>query len=593
MIRLEQFYRNHIISQAELEFARFLQQMDKHATEEVLLAAAACLNAQLNGHICLDFSRFAGRDYLFHNKESGIKLDANTREKWVEALKKSTLLAKSGDLNPLVLEDDRLYLHRFWSYEKELAAWLKHKASIWLPLSSYDVGILKKIATRENEEINWQHVAVALSFIKKLLFITGGPGTGKTFTVLNIIAALNRREGGGLRIALAAPTGKAARRLSESLQTGRQNMAEESRRYVTKADALTVHKLLGSDFHGLNFTYHEKNKLPYDLIVVDEASMLDINLWISLIRAIPEHARLIVLGDKNQLSSVEAGSILGDICRGENTFSAQASKQISQALGMDVPVEDALPAINDCIVFLTKSYRFAEYSGIYELAQAINASDEDKVIELLNSTRYPEIKWRKPSAGIGSIIQDYAVSHYLEYSRADAEERLSVANKKKILCALRVGKTGAEQINVRSEAGIRKNLPGHNLEQWYPNRIIMATQNDNVLKISNGEIGICDASQSPKVVFEGNEAEPVSVGRLKAFEPAYAISIHKSQGSEFDDVAIVLPEQFNPILSKEILYTAVTRARQNTLVYGSEKIIRNTVSGSIARNSGLYEKIWA
>lgn len=592
MIRLEEFYRNNIISEPELEFARFLNAMDEHAGEDVLLAAAACLNAQLNGHICLDFSRFDGR-YLFQNKKSGIKLDANTREKWMQALKQSNLLAKSGMLNPLVLEGERLYLHRFWSYEEELANWIKHKVSKTFSLSTQDIGILEEIIRPENGGVNWQHVAVVLSFLKKLLFITGGPGTGKTFTVLNIIAALNKREGGELNIALAAPTGKAARRLSEALQAGKESMSGEMRRYVPEAEALTVHKLLGSDFLGLNFAYHEKNKLSYDLIVVDEASMLDINLWINLIRAIPEQARLIILGDKNQLSSVEAGSILGDICRGGNTFSTHIGTQVEQIVGGKIPVENSLPAVNDSIVFLTKSYRFAQHSGIYALAQAINASDENKVIELLRSDQYPELRWLKPPAGISSIIQEYAVAHYLEYSRAGKGERLAVANKRKILCALRVGKTGAEHINERSEAGIRKILPGHNAEQWYPNRIIMATQNDNVLKIRNGEIGICDTWQNPKVFFEGDEGVPVSVGRLKAYEPAYAISIHKSQGSEFDDVAIILPDQFNPILSKEILYTAVTRARRSTLVYGSEEIIRSTVSGSIARNSGLYEKIWA
>ncbi|HET8866636.1 MAG TPA: exodeoxyribonuclease V subunit alpha, partial [Gracilimonas sp.] len=444
-------------------------------------------------------------------------------------------------------------------------------------------------------EINWQYVAVCLSFLKDLVVISGGPGTGKTFTVLNIIAShAMAHPGQDFKIALAAPTGKAARRLMDSIEDGKSMLPEE---FATAAEipdsALTVHKLLGSDFRGSRFKYNEENKLPYDMVVIDEASMLDITMWVRLIRALKPETKLVVLGDKDQLASVETGSILGDICGGDNSFSQEISSAVNSVTGVHIPVIDSPTAINDSVVFLTKSYRFGTESGIGQFAHAVNNSDADTAIKLLKDPEYTDLNWIDPASGsVNDIIRKFAVDHYTYYSRQEEDKRLDASNEKKILCALRKGRSGVERINNEAERLIRRSKGMLDLSEWYEGRIVMATRNDAILKVRNGEIGICGGTTDPVIKFEGENASEISATRLKEYEPAYAITIHKSQGSEFDEVAIILPSTSNSILSREILYTAVTRARQNTLIIANEEILMQTIIRSVSRNSGMRHKIW-
>ncbi|MEX0720353.1 MAG: exodeoxyribonuclease V subunit alpha [Balneolaceae bacterium] len=590
-----QLLQKEVISVVEFEFVRFLLQLDNSTNQEVLLAAAACVHAQLNGHVCLDIAQFSS-GYLFNDPESNIQLTESLRDKWLRILGESAVVSNNGTLQPLVLEDDHLYLHRFWKYEQELAGWIREKsAKIEKPDKTAVNAIEKIIGERISGELNWQHVALCLSFLKNLVVISGGPGTGKTFTVLNIIVAhAHRHKEKKYRVALAAPTGKAARRLAESISSGKENLPKSLGAGLEISDsALTVHKLLGSDFQGVNFKFNEQNKLPYDLVVVDEASMLDITMWIRLVRAIHADTKLIVLGDKDQLASVEAGSILGDICRGENSFSQVLGKSVLDLTGMKVPEVKNLPAINDSVVFLTRSYRFQEKSGIGKLAVAINNSDAETAITLLEDPDYPDVKLLEPtSENMDMVIRNFASDHFQNYRKTREGERLAASNQKKILCALRRGPFGVEFINTKAEQNIKRELPDFNKQEWYAGRIVMAKRNDGILKIRNGEIGICLGRENRLVQFEGENKMSISAGRLKEYERAYALTIHKSQGSEFDEVAIVLPSTVNLILSKEILYTSVTRARRAALVIGNKNIIRHTIKNSVARSSRLGKLIW-
>ncbi|MBD3615833.1 MAG: exodeoxyribonuclease V subunit alpha [Gracilimonas sp.] len=593
---LETLRSQEIIGLLEVEYVRFLLEIQPDEKEEVLLAAAACIQAQQNGNVCLDIQAW-DHAYLFEDPKSEIKITGALKQSWLDALLKSRLVSTGDELKPLVVEDKRLYLHRFWKYEEELSEWLKNKSEKLYPESNEVKSILQNILQPSSDlfEVNWQHVAVCLSFLKDLLVISGGPGTGKTFTVLNIIAVHamvhSNKE---LRIALAAPTGKAARRLAESIESGKENLPESILSGIVIPDtALTVHKLLGSDFKGSRFKYNEENKLPYDIVVIDEASMLDITMWVRLIRAIGDDTKLVVLGDKDQLASVEAGSILGDLCQGENSFSEKVAATINEMSGIPVPVVKSKPSINDSVVFLTKSYRFGTDSGIGQFALAVNNADAEKAIRLLKDSRYPNLNWVDSSSEpLQEIIQKFAVDHYQYYSGEEENKRLISSNRKKILCALRRGRSGVEQINREAERLIRRKKGILNSTEWYDGRIVMATRNDSILKIRNGEIGICKYKEEPAIKFEGEYAKEISATRLKEYEPAYAITIHKSQGSEFDEVAIILPSKVNSILSKEILYTAVTRARQNTLIIANEEIIRKTIQQSVSRNSGLRQKVW-
>ena len=584
LTRLEDLREKEVISAVEVEFVRFLLEIHPSVQDDVLWAAAACIYAQKNGHVCLDFANWDD-EWLFNDKKSNLKLTDSIKKQWITSLAECPIVSDGKELQPLILESSRLYLHRFWSFEGELCDWLNHKSSKTNQISEIEKKVMQSLLnpTEDLFETNWQHIAVQLSFLKDIVVVSGGPGTGKAF-----------KPEGDFRIALAAPTGKAARRLAESLEAGKNNLPDKMQGEVQIPDsAQTVHKLLGSDFRGASFSFNEENPLPYDLVIIDEASMLDMNMWVRLIRAIGSNTKLIVLGDKDQLASVEAGSILGDICGGDNSFSDRIAKSISQIQGTNIPIVKDQPSINDCIVFLTKSYRFGENSGIQKFAAAVNESNPDLAIKILQDSNLTDLNWLEPtSENMETIVRDYAVNHHAEFQKKPQDQRLSASNKKKILCALRKGPFGVEQVNGKVESIIKRK---HNIlagRIWYEGRIVMATRNDALLRIRNGDIGIYTDKENGVIEFEGEEGQSLSANRLKDYEPAFAITIHKSQGSEFDEVAVILSNRVNSVLSKEILYTAVTRARKNTLIIVNEDVLRKTILRSVSRRSGLKEKIW-
>ena len=592
---LQELVEKEIISVLELEFVRFLKEISSDESDKVLMAAAACIFAQQKGHVCLDFDDWTD-EYLFEDIGSGIKITHSLKKEWKQALRQSSLVSSGNELQPLVLEDSRLYLHRFWKFEEELCSWLEQKSSAFNKLKEPEINAIHSLLPPSKDlfEVNWQHVALQLSFLKDLVVISGGPGTGKTFTVLNIIVAHARAHSPEkLRIALSAPTGKAARRLSESIEAGKENLNREIISSLEIPEtAVTVHKLLGAGFRGNTFKFNEENHLPYDLVVIDEASMLDINMWVRLVRAIGPYTKLIVLGDKDQLASVEAGSILGDICGGDNSFSEAVTQSLQLVQGIDIPMRETFPLINDCIIFLKKSFRFDEKSGIQKFAEAVNESDSDKAISVLKDPLLDGLAWIEPnSKSIEQLYEKYVLNHYKEFNGLQKNQKLASSNKRKILCALRRGPYGVEHINERAERLIKRDQKLLGSREWFDSRIVMATRNDSLLKIRNGEIGIYH-DREEVVEFEGEQKTEVSAARLKEYEPAFAITIHKSQGSEFEEVAIILPNQLNTVLSKEILYTAVTRARLNTLIIVKEGILRKIIERTVSRKSGLGQKIW-
>ncbi|MDZ7806799.1 MAG: exodeoxyribonuclease V subunit alpha [Gracilimonas sp.] len=593
---LQNWRAEGFVTDVELEYARFLRQIDANINNDVLLAATACIYAQKNGHICIDLNN-PTNEPLFDEDKTKVRLDLETLKKWETSLQESDIVSQNGSLQPLILEDGRLYLHKLWKFEEELTDWIRKRAKVTNKVTKSEIKAISEFLEPKNDlfESNWQEVALCLSFIKDLIVISGGPGTGKTYTVLNIIAAQSLlKQGQNFSIALAAPTGKAARRLIDSIEEGKERLPDHIKEKIELPDnALTVHKLLGASYRGNTFKFDHFNHLPHDLIIVDEASMLDINMWVRLVRAIGPDTKLVVLGDKDQLASVEAGSILGDICGGKNSYSSAVATQIADLTGTAPSTAlQNTPAINDCVVFLTTSYRFGEESGIKKLADAINNQDSDTVINLLQSDDHQDLQWiESKTEFLEIIISKYGINHFEEYS-VIPKNRMEASNKRKILCAIRKTKMGVESINQTVEIGIkRKNSLIRSIE-WYDGRLVMATKNDAVLRIRNGEMGIF-SSKERKVQFEGEHNVSISPSRLDDYESAFAITIHKSQGSEFDDVAIILPEMYLGVLSKEILYTAVTRARNSTLVFGSKEIIQKTVERSVNRQSGVKGKIWS
>ncbi len=554
----------------ENEFGKYLYQMERRNPELVSWVGRLCLRDWLNGHICISFDELL-KDPVVAEKATG---DSAILQ---ELLLNSDIVGIPGDLSPLIVEDQNLYLHRYWSYEQELAEWLSRKSEkTRSELSEY----IKHVNTKFEEQgtVNWQKVAVKLSLIKDLVIISGGPGTGKTYTVSKIIEVLAETSSEDLSIALAAPTGKAAQRLNDSLA--------DQNNTIEIPEAVTLHKLLGARGDSGTFRFNSGNKLPHDILIVDEASMLDITMWIFMIRALKDDAKLVLLGDKNQLASVEAGSILGDICfESENSF----SNAIQKSLNEDISVSSGKPAINDCIVHLTKSYRFDENSGIQKLADAINSGDEEKVLELLKSDDHPEIRYLEGNAeDMNTLIEEFVVNPFLSH---DSDVH---SHSHQILCALRKGPFGVEHINDLAEKQLKRKLGIPSSQVWFSRRPIIVSRNNSVLKIRNGETGIAleEKETGFQIFLDNAQTPPISVSRLQNFEPAYAITVHKSQGSEYENVAVLLSNVQNRVLTKELLYTSVTRARQNILVISSDNIIKTTVRENIKRNSGLRSKIW-
>ncbi len=547
---------------------------DRHPgePEEVLLLLALCLHAQEQGNLCIKLDDPDMTGELQALREYVGRLDDHRIQEFV---KKSALVGVPGDFKPLILEDHRLYLHKYWKYETELAEWLNERSQrSYEGLSPEQRNELdKEFDTGTDGDINWQKVAAQLAFQKSFVIISGGPGTGKTFTVNKILKLLEKN--GVNSIALCAPTGKAAQRLTESL-TG------------TERKATTIHTLLGARVDG-GFAYGSKRKLPFKVVIVDEASMLDIRLWTQLIRALHQDTRLVVLGDKDQLASVEAGSVLGDMCmHADTSFSESLSKELGVPHG-----SGSLAPINDSVVILDRSYRFSEDSGLKLLADSINKGDAERCIGLLNSEEHPDIQLADPSSEqIHQVINDYVVEPYSEYQNEDPEGQFRMFKKFQILAANRKGARGVENLNIQSLQALKSRYGFSRSAAWFQARAILFTRNDRFLNVRNGETGICnEQGAGGSVVVEGDASRTILTSRLHNFDSAYAITVHKSQGSEYENVALILPEAINPILTRELLYTAVTRARKSILVVGTEAIIKGAVHQKIKRVSGLSAKL--
>ncbi len=575
-----------LISDLEVEFARTLLRVSPDLSPTVLVTAVICLFHQANGNICVFLDRIhqdkriADLLKLLPNHETQL-------ESLQDELRASSVVGSPGEFKPLILEENRLYIQRYWKYENELVAWIKERASRKSSNLTKEIVevIQEQFKANKPDETDWQKVAVFLSVLKDFLIISGGPGTGKTFTVRKIIEAVQVADTIPKRIALAAPTGKAAQRLSESFQNGSS----------TELKANTIHKLLGARMDG-SFAYGKNRKLPYDVVIVDEASMLDIRLWIQLIRALSDQTKLIVLGDKDQLSSVEAGAVLGDICEGaENVFSKALVETLSQCQVAIDAKETAEESLNDCIVLLTKSYRFGASSGLKLLSEAINTENPALAIDILTNSEINDVHWLEPNHNtVPSIIRKYCVKVFSDNAKENPIQQFKAYANSQILCAIRKGDFGIERVNREAEEKIKIKAAIPRSREWFNGRFVLFTKNDAFLKVQNGETGIflTGANSEGKVMVEGNEERQFSVSRVKEYQPAYAITVHKSQGSEFKNVVLLLPEEHNPVITKELLYTAVTRARQNLLVVGSRAVVEQAILQRISRNSGLVAKLW-
>jgi exodeoxyribonuclease V alpha subunit len=638
----------HLLRPLDLAFARFIAERDLQAEPRLLLLAALASRLLGDGHPCLDLQALDSLATEYEWPSAWLDLLANASPPF------SPLLAGADGLPanaPLVLDRHRFYLRRYWHYECNVAQGILgriHADSV--PSDGLRDELQRLFPATIHASVDWPRVACALAARGAFSVITGGPGTGKTTTVVRLLGLLQtlhmREHAPPLRIRLAAPTGKAAARLNTSIarQIARLDV-EEAVRKAIPLEVETLHRLLGARPDSRRYAHDRRHPLHLDVLVIDEASMIDLEMMAAVLDALPPHARLILLGDKDQLSSVEAGAVLGDLGQRaeQGHYSATMATWLRETSGDDVTafVRDDAHALDQHIAMLRSSHRFDAASGIGRLAAAVNVGDTENVRSLLAS-RSAGIAWLSSSAAdtpLASIAVDGDADRFATAPSGDvpqgfrfyldrmqrqrpeagaenkahqhwAHEVLDAFNHFQLLCAVRQGPAGTERWNREIAAKLWSAGLIESDRGWYEGRPVMMTRNDYSLGLMNGDVGMTLRMPGSDGVFRLYVAFPMTRGsqlagaiessspvrcvlpsRLGEVETVYAMTVHKSQGSEFEHTALVLPEEASPILTRELLYTGITRARRWLSLIGTQASVEQAMAQRTRRYSGLAERL--
>lgn len=470
---------------------------------------------------------------------------------------------------------------------------------------------------------DWQKVSAALALTSARCVISGGPGTGKTTTVTKLLALLLQVHG-DLIIKMVAPTGKAAARLTESITNALigLDVAQDIKDKIP-SQASTIHRLLGVQANSNHFRFNHTKRLHLDLLLVDEASMVDLPLMAKLLMALPDNARLILLGDKDQLASVEAGAVLGDICAFINSgYSQSKGKQLAALTGFDSLLSQTKNSAGmaDNLCLLRKSYRFDQYSGIGFLASAINQGKASGKAVLALCEKYDDLNHYVNNDSSFAILSEMITAGYRCYLsnikpiHADnhdlAKQLLRQFSQFKILCAIREGDWGVAGLNqlaekVLSDAGLIKlssdreplgdQTPRPLINKWYIGRPVMITQNNYHLGLYNGDIGLCllDEHEQLRVYFQMSDGEvnDFQPSRLPSHETVFAMTVHKSQGSEFEHTVLALPQTQMPVVTRELIYTGITRAKKQLTLFADLPLMSRAIKNKTFRFSRLVERL--
>ncbi|HMJ12806.1 MAG TPA: exodeoxyribonuclease V subunit alpha [Polyangiaceae bacterium] len=630
---LEELAARGVLSALDRHFAVALGRLASEPPE-VLLAAAFASRAVQNGHVCVDLTRVVSTE-LYDAEEEPIRgIPWPEPDRWLALLRQSALVSDGTAARPLVLDGaGRLYLHRYWTYQQELAEQIRLRAS-GLSETAAPEELARSLARlfptsdASSTPEALQQIAVLLAAHKRFALISGGPGTGKTYTVVKLLALLQEQtlERGlaPLRIALVAPTGKAAARLSESITENLGRVVEPKLQPLIPSAASTIHRVLGYlPRTPTRFRHNERNALPIDVLLVDEASMVDLALLAKLLTATPSSARVILLGDKDQLASIEAGAVFGDIyaAGAEQGYSAEFSERLRQIAGMHSPGTGTGHAersgVGDSVVHLTKSHRYGPESGIARLAAAVNAGAAESALALLPESapaQRTQLTFEFASAAREPRLGDTALIRIADPKQLEARLRLSVLrgysaycrerdvrrklgllNGFRVLCAHRNGPFGIGAMNTLVERLL--NALGQ-LDPHTPNydgRPIMVTRNDYQLELFNGDVGaiVREAGGAARAYFlrPNGELRSFLPSRLPPHETVFAMTVHKSQGSEFDEVLLVLPPEPSAIITRELVYTAVTRARRRVEIAATPSALQAAIGTRVQRASGLADAL--
>lgn len=640
--QLQQWQEHGMLRPLDVALARFIAQQTADTADDVLLAAALVSERNGHGHVCLDIDNALAQpdqlisvdseeeDALAASQQLKQQLAAIEQNRWLQQLSEHPAVSSGAGNTPFVLQQKNqrhlLYLRRYWQYEQDILHAIETRLTEPLALDENTTQTLigELFKGEPQAAVDWQKVACLNAARHQFAIITGGPGTGKTTTVIRLLALLQglniANDAAPMRIHLAAPTGKAAARLSESIAGSVEKLElPTSLEKVGLKDhlpqkATTLHRLLGAMPNSNKFKHNQHNPLITDCVIVDEASMMDVQMMSRLVHALPDHARLILLGDKDQLASVEAGSVLGDLClHAEQGNYTPATAQWLANVGKETIDEHYInpqgSALAQATSMLRYSYRFAEHQGIGALADIVNSgtaniADVDSCIAEHDSLAQTSVNRHNLAA-----LQQLLGEHYAPYLRtmrdkqpttlqqetidAWASEIFKAHNQFQLLTATRKGRFGVEQLNQLAEQALQKaGLLADTLASWYPGRPVLITRNNYSLNLMNGDLGICLLWPDGKlrVAFPQGEDKIrwFLPSRLDGVETVFAMTVHKSQGSEFTHTALILPEYETPMLSKELIYTAITRSKEKfTLINTGQEVLATALHTKVQRSSGF------
>lgn len=585
------------------QFAQLFQ------NEPIRPYAYALSKAMQEGHICLPLQDVS--DYLTDSPYAEVSLERN----WSEM--QAYLSEDVASHSPLLISGEALYFNRYYRYETRcinaLADRIAYEANLqrdrFLELSKMQAQLLQLFAADNTSSeptintVNWQLMACLQSYINQFSIISGGPGTGKTTTISKLIALLSLQSS-ELRIAIAAPTGKAAMRMKASLESASQQFDASVQTIMQNLQPFTIHRLLQYQFNSVDFKYNKQQPLPLDVLIVDEASMIDFALMTKLLEAVPLNCRVIFLGDANQLASVEAGSLFGDLCQciAQGTTVSQhlydwyqmhLSKSHGALPALILPQQ--LHLLNGHIVQLIKSHRFKADSGIAQMAKWVIEQSQSN-IEQFTQTADQQVYLE---SDLAEAIKAYAnaLSQYIE------EPNIALALQKfqsiRLLAVTREGPKGLKQLNKQIEAYLAKHYGLNPQAEFYLNRPVMITKNHPELGLFNGDIGIVRPDQDGvlKIWFETSDqtVKGFMPGLFAQCETVFAMTVHKSQGSEFDFVWVVLPESgADQLMTCELLYTAITRGKQSVCIQANQAQLVSAIQRRVKRSSGIIKRLsWA
>ncbi|WP_109079361.1 exodeoxyribonuclease V subunit alpha [Aggregatibacter kilianii] len=651
---LSQLKEKGIINAADYYFAELIhrkQQPYRYAPAVqnlAVLLAALCNFSYRQGNTCILLNQateqdlFGLQDYFnerVYLAEIQQKIDYLPVVQWQATLQEAQHIAFTAaplqQIAPLVLQFNRLYFYRIWQDEFRIADYFKSAVRFQTVFSAEQTTQIAPILNRyfhEEQGIDWQKIAVAMALRQRFCLITGGPGTGKTTTVTKLLLTLQELHQNSLRIKLVAPTGKAAARLTESIVDAVDRLKQafsldQHRREIIDnlhipMSAETIHRLLGVRFFSEETRYHADNPLPLDVLVVDEASMIDLTLMAKLLNALKPETKLILLGDKDQLASVEAGAILGELGRFVNpaqpTYSVAMAQYLQATTGIALLSAENVNPISDSICYLQVSRRFGANPEVGALATTVNSGNAAESWRLLQQYQQnqqkncgvyltdfayylnnkEDIQQRKACVKliVERATEEYA--RYLQQIPSDGvvnEEKVrsifAAFNGSRFLTALRVGEFGVEQLNLAIAEKLRQKrlLQFHQEREWYVGKPIMVTQNDSNVSLYNGDIGIYLGNGRVWFELGQNSYKTVLASRVPNHETAFAMTVHKSQGSEFPHTFLILPLENSPVLSKELVYTGITRTKDFLTVFALQSVWESAVKNPVQRQSGLGE----